>query len=145
MVAARLAAPVYAPPADTAEDLMRKYGVTAELAGDGSPDLRWLSAGEAEAHWFTAGDRLPIGIEAFSGREHNDLVLWIEKRRALVAGDLLSGLLDGRALQYKWLRKGVSREQLAEGLRPLLGLPVEIVLPAHGAPADRAAPERALS
>jgi glyoxylase-like metal-dependent hydrolase (beta-lactamase superfamily II) len=141
----RLGAPVYAPPAETAEDLMRKYGITAEQAGDGSPDLDWLRAGGGDAHWYAAGDRLPLGIEALAGYEANDLVLWIESRRTVVAGDLLSGLLDGEALQYKWLLQGVPREQLAEGLRPLLELPVEVVLPAHGSPADRAALERALS
>ena len=72
-------------------------------------------------------------------------MLWIESRRALVAGDVLSGLLDCSALAYKWLRAGVTREQLAEGLQPLLGLPVEVVLRAHGEPTDRAALERALS
>jgi hypothetical protein len=39
----------------------------------------------------------------------------------------------------------VTREQLAEGLRPLLELPVEQVLAAHGGPFDRAALERALA
>jgi hypothetical protein len=43
-----------------------------------------------------------------------------------------------------WL-EGVTREQIAEGLRPLLGLPVEHVLATHGGPTDRAALERALS
>lgn len=141
----RLGAPVYAPPADTADDLMQKYGVTAEQAGEGSPDLDWLRSGSAEARWYTAGDRLPLGIEAFQGREHNDLVLWIESRRAVVAGDSLADFGDGIAIQPGWLRKGVTREQVAEGLRPLLSLPVEVVLPAHGAPTDRAALERALS
>jgi glyoxylase-like metal-dependent hydrolase (beta-lactamase superfamily II) len=141
----RLGAPVYAPPAETAEDLMQKYGITAEQAGDGSPDLDWLRAGGGEAHWYKAGDRLPFGVEVLGAYEPNDVVLWLESRRAIVAGDLLSGLLDGNALQYKWLKRGVPREQLAEGLRPLLELPVEAVLPAHGAPTDRAALERALS
>jgi hypothetical protein len=45
----------------------------------------------------------------------------------------------------EWLRGGVTREQVLEGLRPLLGLPVDVVLPAHGAATDRAALERALS
>jgi hypothetical protein len=40
---------------------------------------------------------------------------------------------------------GVTREQVVEGLRPLLALPVEVVLPAHEAPTDRAGLERALS
>ncbi|HEY7380989.1 MAG TPA: MBL fold metallo-hydrolase [Gaiella sp.] len=38
---------------------------------------------------FAAGDRLPVGVEAFPGMEPNDLVLWVESRRALVAGDTL--------------------------------------------------------
>jgi glyoxylase-like metal-dependent hydrolase (beta-lactamase superfamily II) len=141
----RLGAPVYSPPAETAEDLMGKYGVTAEEVGDGSPDLDWLRAGGGEAHWYKAGDRLPFGIEAFAGYEPHDLALWIENRGAVVAGDLLSGLLDDSALQYKWLRNGVPREQLAGGLQPLLSLPVEVVLPAHGAPTSRAALLRALA
>ena len=53
----RYGAPVYAP--DTTEDLMQKFGVTAEQAGDGSPDLVWLRAGDAgEWHPYAAGDRL---------------------------------------------------------------------------------------
>jgi hypothetical protein len=36
-LAERLGAPVYAPPADTASDLMQKYGVTAEQADEGAP------------------------------------------------------------------------------------------------------------
>ncbi|NUT54805.1 MAG: MBL fold metallo-hydrolase [Thermoleophilia bacterium] len=144
---ARLAAPIYAPPADTVEDMIGKYDAPAEQAEawGGSPDLDWLRAGGGDAHWTVAGDRLPGGIEAFAGYEHNDLVLWVESRNALVAGDLLSGLLDETAVHSKWLRRGVSREELATGLRRLLELPVELVLPAHGAPTDRAALERALA
>jgi glyoxylase-like metal-dependent hydrolase (beta-lactamase superfamily II) len=141
----RLGAPVFAPPPDTQEDLMRKYGVTAEQAAGGSPDLAWLLAGEAgEQHLYLAGDRLPVGVEAFPGREHNDLVLWIENSRAIIAGDTLVDF--GKGLQIAdWLRESVTREQVAEGLRPLLELPVELVLPTHGEPTDRAALEHALS
>jgi len=39
----------------------------------------------------------------------------------------------------------VTREQIAERLRPLLARPVEHVLATHGGPGDRAALERALS
>ena len=144
-LAGRLAAPVYAPPADTAADWKEKYGYVAENPDDVSPDLDWLRAGDGEAHWLAAGDRLPFGIDVLAGYEHNDLVLWIESRRALVAGDVLSGLLDDTAIESKWLRREVTGEQLVAALRPLLALPVELVLPAHGAPTDRAALERALA
>ena len=48
-------------------------------------------------------------------------------------------------INERWLRPGVTREEIAEGLRPLLALPVEHVLATHGGPNDRAALERALS
>jgi hypothetical protein len=140
----RLEAAVFAPAPDTAQDLIDKYAITAERAGDGSPDLEWLRSGGGNAHWYAAGDRLAIGIEAYAGREHNDLILWIESVRAVVAGDSLADFGTSLALN-EWLRGGVTREQVVNRLRPLLELPVEFVLPAHGAPTDRAALERALS
>jgi hypothetical protein len=51
----------------------------------------------------------------------------------------------GLEINERWLRPGVTREQIAAGLRPLLDLPVEHVLPTHGGPTDRAALERVLS
>jgi hypothetical protein len=58
--------PVYTPLPDTAEYLMKTYGITAEQAGDGSPDLVWLlKEGKGDAHPYAAGDRLPVGVEAF--------------------------------------------------------------------------------
>ena len=77
--------------------------------------------------------------------EPNDLMLWVESRRALVAGDTLVD--RGRGLEFPadWANKGVPPEQILEALRPLLELPVELVLATHGGPTDRAALERALS
>jgi glyoxylase-like metal-dependent hydrolase (beta-lactamase superfamily II) len=142
----RLRAPVFVPPPDTQEDLMEKYGATPEQAAGGSPDVAWLLAGgSGEAHLYLAGDRLPLGIEAFPGREHNDLVLWIENHRAVIAGDTLVDFGQGLEINPRWLREGVTREQVVEGLRPLLVLPVEHMLATHGGPTDRAALERALA
>ena len=142
----RLGVPVYTPLPDTAEDLMRTYGITAEQAGDGSPDVRWLLDGEAgEARWYSAGDRLPVGVHAFAGQKHNDLVLWIESHRAVVAGDTLVDFGEGLQINPRWLPAGVTQEQVVDGLRPLLTLPVEHVLATHGGPTDRAALERVLS
>jgi hypothetical protein len=74
---------------------MEKYGVTAEQAGDGSPDLAWLRDRDF--------GRLPDGIEALAGREHKELVLWIEDRRVVVGDTLVDfgrGLGGGqRALE----------------------------------------------
>jgi glyoxylase-like metal-dependent hydrolase (beta-lactamase superfamily II) len=94
---------------------------------------------------FSAGDRLPVGVEAFPGKDENDLVLWVESRRALAFGDTL--IERGGVLQIPadWLSEGVTREQVVPILHPLLDLPVELLLPTHGAPTDRAALEHALS
>jgi hypothetical protein len=142
----RLNAAVFAPRPDTQEDLMQKYGLTAEQAAGGSPDLAWLLAADSiDKHLFSAGDRLPIGIEVFAGREHNDVVLWFEDRRAVNVGDSLADFGRGLEIPPEWLRQGVTREEIVAGLRPLLERPVEVVLTAHSGPTDRAALERALS
>jgi glyoxylase-like metal-dependent hydrolase (beta-lactamase superfamily II) len=71
-------------------------------------------------------------------------VLWIDRVRAVISGDTLVDF--GRGLEINdWLRGGLTREEVAERLRPLLERPVEVVLPAHGAPTDRGALERALT
>jgi hypothetical protein len=58
---------------------------------------------------------------------------------------LILSLGKGLEIPANWLPEGVTVEQVASGLRPLLDKPVEIVLPTHGEPADRAALERALA
>ena len=141
-----LGVPVFTPLPETAEDLMQKYGITAEQAGDGSPDLAWLfREKDGHARPYAPGDRPLAGVQAFPSRETNEVVLWIEDQRAVVAGDTLVDFGEGLEIPAVWLREGVTREQVVEGLRPLLELPVELVLPTHGGPTDRVALERALA
>ncbi len=143
----RLDTPVFTPPPDSADDLVRKYGIDREQIPEGwhSSDAAWLVVeGRGEAHVYGAGDRLPLGLEAFRGRSHNDLLLWIESARAIVAGDSLVDFGRGFEVPREVLEHGVTRERVIEQLAPLLRLPVELVLPAHGAPTDRAALEHAL-
>jgi glyoxylase-like metal-dependent hydrolase (beta-lactamase superfamily II) len=142
----RLGVPVYTPLPDTAEYLMQEYGLTAEQAGEGSPDVVWLlREGKGEARPYAPGDRLPFGADVYPGRKQNDTVLWIESHRAVIAGDTLVDFGQGLELTRRWLPEGVRREQVIEELRPLLALPVEHVLATHGGPFDRAALERALA
>jgi glyoxylase-like metal-dependent hydrolase (beta-lactamase superfamily II) len=119
-LAARFGAPIYVPPPDPS-------------------DLE-----PVPGHVFSAGDRLPVGVEAFPGREPNDLVLWVEGRRALVFGDTLMDRGDGLGLVFA-AGPDEPTAQIREGLQPLLELPVELVLPTHGPPTDRATLVRALS
>ncbi len=140
----RLGLPVYTPPADTWEDWVAKFGVDADrVRGMESDDLAWLRAGEGEGHFHGPG-AWPFGIEAYAGREDNDLILWLPSVRSIVTGDSLSDFGEGLDI---WLggRKHVTRGKVVERLRLLLDLPIELVLPAHGEPADRAALERVLA
>jgi len=142
----RLGLPVYTPLPDTAEYLMEKWGLTAEQVGDGSPDVVWLlKEGSGEARPYAAGDRLDVGVEAFPGQKPNDMVLWIESHRTVIAGDTLVDFGNGLEINPRWLSPDMTREQVVEGLRPLLDLPVEHVLATHGVPFERADLERALS
>ena len=140
--------PVHTPPPDTAEELMEQFGITAEQAGEGSPDVRWLLKDHADkAHLYRPGDRLPAGIQAFPGHKPNDVALWLSDQQAVVVGDTVVDFGTGLQVNERWIpfRPGLTREHVAEGLRPLLELPVVHVLPAHGEPTDRAALERALT
>jgi hypothetical protein len=94
---------------------------------------------------YAIGDSV-FGMEAYPGREGElDLVLWSERIGAVIAGDTLIDLGGGLEIPASWLPDDVTVEQVAAGLRPLLDKAVELVLPTHGAPTDRAALERALA
>ena len=142
----RLGVPVLTPLPDSAQDLMDTYGITAEQAGDGSPDLVWLlREAKGEAIIYSPGDRLPFGADVFRGHRQNDTVLWVESHGAVISGDTLVDFGNGLEINERWRPPGVTREEIAARLRPLLELPVEHVLATHGGPTDRAALERALS
>ena len=98
---------------------------------------------KARGHFHSPG-AWPFGITAYAGREDNDLILWLPSIGAIVTGDSLSDLGDGLDIWIGY-RKHVTRDDVVQRLRPLLDLPVEIVLPAHGEPTDRPALERVLS
>ncbi|MFL5977532.1 MAG: hypothetical protein ACJ76O_02765 [Gaiellaceae bacterium] len=113
---------------------------------EGTPDVAWLLGGDrSDAHLYMAGERLPVGVEVLPGSLPNDVVLWVESRCAVIAGDTLVDFGNGLEIPVEWLPAGVTREQVAEGLRPLLELPVEVVLATHGGPTGKTALERALA
>jgi glyoxylase-like metal-dependent hydrolase (beta-lactamase superfamily II) len=100
----RLGLTVYTPPPDTAQDLIDKFGVTAEQAGDGSPDLLWLrEAGGGK--FYLSSDDLPFEIDVFPGRHHNDVVLWVESKRAVIVGDTLADFGQGSGFRTSGFAK----------------------------------------
>jgi hypothetical protein len=139
-----LGLPVHTPPADTWQDWVEKFGIDPDrVRGMESDDLAWLRARGGEGHFHGPGT-WPFGIDAYAGREDNDLILWLPSIGAIVTGDSLSDLGDGLDIWIGY-RKHVTRDDVVQRLRPLLDLPVELVLPAHGEPTDRAALEHVLS
>jgi glyoxylase-like metal-dependent hydrolase (beta-lactamase superfamily II) len=80
-----------------------------------------------------APDGMPHGVEAIATDWGGESLYWLPERHALVAGDVLLG--DGRGgvrLPDSWL--GDDRERVRGALQPLLDLPVERLLMAHGEP-----------
>lgn len=87
-------------------------------------------------HAFRASDRLPAGIVAFDTLRSDEVVLWLPAVKTIVSGDVLLGgkRKPLRVCPQSWLPTGVKRAELAASLAPLLELPVELILPAHGEP-----------
>lgn len=142
--ARQLGLPVHTPPVDTWRDWVEKFGADPDrVRGMESDDLAWLRAGDGEGHFHAPG-AWPFGITAYAGREDNDVILWLPMINTLVTGDSVSDFGDGLGIQLGG-RTHLTRSDLVERLRPLLNLPIEVVLPAHGEPNDLAAFERALT
>jgi hypothetical protein len=95
---------------------------------------------------------LPQGVETVPIPRAGETMIWIPEHSALVPGDRILGGRDGglRVCPDSWLRyltSGITGAELREALRPLLQLPIELVLVSHGEPVlagGREALERAL-
>jgi hypothetical protein len=82
---------------------------------------------------------LPDGVETVTIRSAGETMVWLPGPRALIPGDRLLGDDAGglRLPADSWLRylpSGIRRDGLVKALRPLLDLPVELVLVSHGEP-----------
>jgi hypothetical protein len=98
---------------------------------------------------FVAGEELPGGAAAYDAGRTREVVFWLPSHRALVAGDVLLGAGAGaaRLCPASWLGTGRSHDDVRAALRPVLDLPVELLLLTHGevvAADARGALERAL-
>jgi glyoxylase-like metal-dependent hydrolase (beta-lactamase superfamily II) len=89
---------------------------------------------------FRLGDTLPGGLIPLEARPRTEVLLWEEGSGALIAGDVLLG--DGPGLRTCpgwWLPGSTSLEELRQTLRPLLELPIELIVVSHGAPRESGA------
>ena len=92
-----------------------------------------------DASTSRARTTLPGGVESIQIRGAGETMFWFPEHRALVPGDRLLGDDAGgvRLPVDSWLRylpSGMRQAELREALRPLLDLPVELVLVSHGEP-----------
>jgi hypothetical protein len=109
-------------------------------------------AGRYGASTSRAKKKLPTGVETIPIRRAGEMMVWLPEPGALVPGDRLLGDERGglRLCPESWLRylpSEMGHPELREALRPLLDLPVEMVLVSHGEPVltgGRAALRKAL-
>jgi hypothetical protein len=112
-------------------DLAVGLGATVHAPAEKIEDV------EAPALPYRLGDTLPGGVEPHVGGYPEEATLWIPARRALVIGDVFLGGERGFRVQPdSWLAEGLTSVGLRERLRPLLELPVELLLPTHGNPVE---------
>jgi hypothetical protein len=98
-------------------DLVEQLGATVRAPGDTMAELG------VPALPYEIGDDLPGDVESQVGGN------------ALITGDVLLGGESGFRVQPdSWLAEGLTREGLRDRLRPLLKLPIELLLPTHGDP-----------
>jgi hypothetical protein len=89
------------------------------------------------ARTYATGDELPAGIRVFDAGMPGERALYLPSHKAILFGD---AVLDGvRLLPSSWLEKGITRQDVADALRPLLDEEIELLLLTHGGPvSDRA-------
>ena len=83
-------------------------------------------------HTYTAGDELPAGVRASDVSRLGEMVLYLPSHKAVAFGDVV---LEGvRLLPDGWLRNEMTRQDVADALRPLLDEAIELLLLTHGGP-----------
>lgn len=93
-----------------------------------------------DASTSRARKNLPRDVETVVIQSAGETMVWLPKVRALIPGDRLLGDDERGGVRLcpdSWLRylpSGMRQAELRESLRPLLDLPVELVLVSHGKP-----------
>jgi hypothetical protein len=96
---------------------------------------------DALSERYAASHAVPEGVEAIEISGSGETMFWIPEHAALVPGDRVLGDRPPglRMCPESWLRHlgGYTQADLRDGLRPLLELPIEMVLVSHGEPVLR--------
>jgi hypothetical protein len=93
-----------------------------------------------DASTSRARKNLPRDVETVVVQSAGETMVWLPKPRALISGDRLLGDDERGGVRLcpdSWLRylpSGMRQAELRDALRPLLDLPVELVLVSHGEP-----------
>jgi hypothetical protein len=85
------------------------------------------------AHVFAPPDEPPADVVARPTNYEEERVYWIPRHGALVVGDPITAEPQLR-VRYDWPPPHVTRAEMEAGLRPLLELPIELLLVTHGEP-----------
>ena len=128
---------------DSLDGLVRRHGRRVAIL----TTIPWHRRSRAElaerygASMSRARGMLPQGVDALPIRCAGETMFWLEEHRALVPGDRILGFgaPDGglRVCPDSWLRylrSGLTGQELRAELRKLLELPIELVLVSHGEP-----------
>ena len=97
-------------------------------------------AGRYDASTSRAKKNLPRDVETVVIQGAGETMVWLPEARALVPGDRLLGDDERGGVRLcpdSWLRylpSGMRQAELREALRPLVELPIELVLVSHGEP-----------
>lgn len=85
------------------------------------------------AHVFAREEEPPGDVLLVPTYYDEEVAYWIPRHHALVVGDSFLAEHEFQ-VQDEWLPPGLTREQMIDGLRPLLELPIRHVLVTHGDP-----------
>ena len=124
-------APLWAALDELAEERERRVAVLTTIRFH-------VRSRDAAVERYGATATPPAGVTPFSVETGDETWFWIEEHRALVPGDRVLGDRRGglRLCPESWLHylDGTTFDDVRRELRPLLDLPVEMVLVSHGDP-----------
>ncbi|HKH30665.1 MAG TPA: MBL fold metallo-hydrolase [Gaiellaceae bacterium] len=115
----------------SSQAILDRYEGTRVFVGEGRAHR--IEDRVAYTDLFAVGDALPGGVVAKDADRGGEVAFWLPSHGALLFGDVVLGADGGgaRLCPAGWYEP-TPREELVAVLRPLLDLPIEALLLAHG-------------